>query len=398
MDSFNLRLIIAWGFFLAFLIVALYIIVVRKLRKMVSGEEEREAPDFVLENIRSTLDQRKEMSRELAMREQLNASILKNLDLGVAIFDRFKVLKTANPMFFSLFNLAETVLGQSIVQWQDTVPELFNFVKELRHHGDTKEDDIRIPLRGRTVQMRAVPVGETAPEGSGGFLVIAEDITDIESAKMQLELKKRLEIIGEMSAGIAHEFRNALSTVKGYAQMIQTEPDRNLVQEHVRHILSEVDDINTVVNQFLLYAKPLQVVRQLVTGGEISEDIAEQFPEGKHRLRVEIPDDIQLQTDRVLLKQCLVNIIRNSFQHSAENETVQVVAEQTANHIRISIRDNGTGMEPETLKRAVVPFFTTRKDGTGLGLALCEKIVSKLGGTMTIDSAPEIGTTVVIEI
>ncbi len=393
-----MKVLVAWGFFLAFVIISIYIIIIKKLKKVVRGEEEREAPDFVLENIRHTLDQRNALFHELEIREKLNEIILNNLAIGVAVFDKFKILKSANPMFRKLFHLPEEKLNQSIVQFQEESPELFQFVRQLKDTGTGKGQKGQTTVRGRIVRLHSTPVSELL-SGKGGYLLLAEDITDIEAAKNQLELKKRLEIIGEMSAGLAHEFKNSLSTLKGYAQMIENESQSGTIGKYTARILSEVEDINGVVNQFLLYAKPLQPEIEAVSVSSFQEEILDTFPDLKNIIEItSAPENLILKTDRSLLKQCLVNLIRNSLEHIPNNGTIRISIENKKNGIRITVRDNGSGMDRETLERARVPFFTTRKDGTGLGLAICEKIISRLGGNMTIDSAPDVGTTVEISL
>ncbi len=395
MNEFQLRIMLAWGLFLTFIVIAFFIIVVRKLRKVVSGEDERETPDFVLENIRNTLAQRKQMSETLQQRETLNAIILQHVDLGIAIFDRFKVLKSANPMFLNLFQLNEQSLGQSIVQWQDVSPLLFGFLKDLKWQPQHKESSASWEIGERCIQVRAVQV-DAVDSGVQGYLVIAEDTTEMEAAKRQLELKQRLEMLGEMSAGLAHEFRNALSTLKGYAQMIRSESTDNL-HEHARQILTEVDEMDQLVGQFLLYAKPLQIHPEEFTGLELKADIRPLIPLSDERVDLDIPDTLSLNTDRRLLRQCLDNLIRNSIEHMEDGHSrIQISAARNGRRLSISIRDEGSGMDNETLERACIPFFTGRPDGTGLGLAICEKIVIRLGGTLKLDSAPGAGTTVTI--
>ncbi|NOY23006.1 MAG: hypothetical protein GXO70_05810 [Acidobacteria bacterium] len=396
MNGFNLKVMAAWIFFSAFVIISVYIIVIKKLKRVVRREGEREAPDFVLENIRHTLDQRKALFHELEVREKLNEIVLNNLAIGVAVFDKFKLLKSANPMFRKLFHLSEQNMNQSIVQFQKPSPELFQFVRELKNTGSGKDQIDQTSVRGKIIKLHATPVRELLG-GKGGYLVLAEDITNIEAAKSQLELKKRLEIIGEMSAGLAHEFRNALSTLKGYAQMIENESPPSPVAEHNAQILSEVEDINSVVNQFLLYAKPLQPNLQIISGTSLLDDILDSFPDIHNVLEVRvIPEDLSFKTDRTLLKQCLTNLIRNSREHLSPDGMIHVHLEKPGKNIRITVQDNGSGMDTTTLEHSLVPFYTTRKDGTGLGLSLCEKIVSRLGGSINIESEPGVGTTVVL--
>jgi len=179
--------------------------------------------------------------------------------------------------------------------------------------------------------------------------------------------------------------------------MIENESPPSIIAQHNTQILSEVEEINNVVNQFLLYAKPLQLNLQIVSGATIREDILLTFPDLQNILEITvIPDDISFKTDRTLLKQCLINLIRNSREHLAGTGRIHVHIEKLKGSIRIAVQDNGSGMDAQIVEHALVPFYTTRKDGTGLGLSLCEKIVSRLGGSITIESATDVGTTVVL--
>ena len=394
MSQFDLRLLVGWGFFLAFIIIAIYAIVVKKLRNMATEDHLKEAPDFMLENIRGTLHQRREMSRELERKEQLNDEILRQIDIGIAILDGMKVVRSVNPRFLSLFNLAPDTVGKSIMSWKDQVPALFDFVRALQAHSTDTVTPTDITYRGAAIRLRSVQMQlET-----GGYLVLAEDVTEIEAAKRQLELKKRLEILGEMSAGIAHEFKTGLSTLMGYTQMILASGEQpGDTVEHAEHILDEARTMNLMVDRFLLFAKPLETSETAFSGKDLSEDIQRISENVKHDIDCDIDPDCTLTTDRVLLRNCLDNLIRNSIQHfSDETGKVRITAETQQDRTVITVVDNGPGMDEETLKKASIPFFTTRNDGTGLGLAICEKIITRLGGTLTIASAPGAGTTVTI--
>lgn len=395
MNQFELRIVLAWGLFLTFLVIAFFVIIVRKLRKAVIGQDERETPDFVLENIRNTLAQRQQMSETLQQRETLNAIILQHVDLGIAIFDRFKVMKSANPMFLKLFQLAETATGESIVQWKEQAPSLFRFIRDLKWEARQAEYTAHWENRNRSLRVRAVQV-DAMESGVQGYLLIAEDTTEMETAKRQLELKQRLEMLGEMSAGLAHEFRNALSTLKGYAQMIRSESTDDL-NEHASRILTEVDEIDQLVGQFLLYAKPLHVQPESFSGSDLKADLRPLISLPDERVELDIPDALSFHTDRRLLRQCLDNLIRNSIAHMDDSDSrLQITATKSENRLIITVRDEGTGMDNDTLSRACIPFFTGRTDGTGLGLAICEKIIIRLGGAMRLDSAPGAGTSVTI--
>lgn len=394
MSQFDLRMLVGWGFFLAFIIIAVYAIIVKKLRNMSAEDHLKEAPDFMLENIKGTLHQRREISLELERKEQLNAEILRQIDIGIAILDGMKVVRSVNPRFLSLFNLAPDTVGKSIMNWKEQVPLLFDFVRSLQPHPTETVSPMDITYRGCSIRLRSVRMQlET-----GGYLVLAEDVTEIEAAKRQLELKKRLEILGEMSAGIAHEFRNGLSTLMGYTQMILASGEQpGDTVEHAEHILEEARTMNLMVDRFLLFAKPLETSETTFTGEELAEDIQRISDNVKHHIDCSIDPTCTLTTDRVLLRNCLDNLVRNSIQHFTDDTgQVRISAEKTRGRTVITVVDNGPGMDGETLKKAAIPFFTTRNNGTGLGLAICEKIITRLGGTLLIQSAPGAGTTVTL--
>jgi len=400
MSHFDLRLLVAWGFFLAFIVIAVFAVVVKKLRNSFREDAIREAPDFMLENIRETLDQRRQLSAEMERREQLNAAILRQIDIGIAILDPLKILKSANPQFLSLFSLSQEVIGKSIVHLQDDAPQLFQFLRELKSNMTDSSAPVDATIHGRSIRMRSVPMSADSG-GISGYLVVAEDVTEMEAAKQELELKKRLEMLGEMAAGLAHEFRNGLSTLLGYAQMIAGSSDgKDGVQQHAEHIVREARTMNTLVDRFLLFAKPLDVHRQSMTGSDLQQDVTAIAEKAGHPVETDIPETLALETDRVLLGNCLDNLVRNSVQHfSGEaDHHIRVVARQLPAAVEILVIDDGPGMDRDTLKRACIPFFTTRSEGTGLGLAICEKIITRLGGKMHIASAPGAGTTVTVTI
>ncbi len=398
MSAMKLKILLGAGFFITVVIVLLFFGIIKKMKKFASGEEEKEAPDFVLENIKKSLSEKKLIKEELKKSEGMSAAILKNIDIGIGIFDRFKVLKNANPIFFTLFEIDENTLNKSITVTKESNKVFYQYIKSLKYSDSLKPVSGKIELPDKILETRYFPVNEKQ-FGMNGFLVTVNDITDIEKTKKQLELKKRLEVMGEMSAGIAHEFKNSLSTLKGYSQMIEEKSENSSVKKYANKILKEVEDINSVVNSFLLYAKPLNPEITEITANDIKEIIKTNFRKEKSNIKLKASENFKINSDLVLLKQCIVNIIKNSLEAiSNEKPQITVRLKKTENGGKLIFTDNGVGMSEDTISKIFIPFFTTKETGTGLGLALCEKIVSELNGKISITSKKGEGTTVTIEL
>jgi signal transduction histidine kinase len=398
MSAMKLKILLGAGFFITVAIVLLFFGIVKKMRKFATGEEEKEAPNFVLENIKKSLSEKKLIKEELKKSEGMSAAILKNIDIGIGIFDRFKVLKNANPIFFTLFEINKNALNQSITLAKETNKVFYQYIKNLKYNDSLKPVSEKIELAEKILETRYFPVNEKE-FGMDGFLVTVTDITDIEKTKKQLELKKRLEVMGEMSAGIAHEFKNSLSTLKGYSQMIEEKSENTYVKKYANKILKEVEDINSIVNSFLLYAKPLHPEITEITANDIKEIIKTNFRKEKRHIKLKTSENFKIKSDPVLLKQCIVNIIKNGFE-AIDNKEPQIIVKlkQTETGGKLIFTDNGKGMSENTISKIFIPFFTTKEGGTGLGLALCEKIISELNGKISITSQKNEGTKVTIEL
>jgi len=398
MSTLKLKILIGSVFFVTVILVLLFIQTIKKMRKLRKGEEVKEAPNFVLENIKKSLSERNLIKEELKKSEGMGAVILKNIDLGIGIFDELKILKNANPMFLNLFNLKNEYVNKSITLLKDSHSVFYNFIKTLRYNHNLKPVIQKVILENKILEIRTIFLSENE-FGMKGFLIIADDVTEMEKTKKQLELKERLEVMGEMSAGIAHEFKNSLSTLKGYSQMIEGKAEIDSVKKYASKILKEVDDINAVVNSFLLYAKPIHTEISEINAKDIQTIIKNSFRNKTNVIKLKASQNFSVNSDPVLLKQCIVNIIKNSLEScELRSPEILVKLKKTETGAKLIFKDNGKGMGEDTISKVFIPFFTTKDAGTGLGLALCEKIVSELGGKISIDSEKNIGTTVEIEL
>jgi len=207
-----------------------------------------------------------------------------------------------------------------------------------------------------------------------------------------MRMRENLASLGEMSAGIAHEFKNSLATISGYAQMLTSEGQIEVVHDFARKIESETGNLARVVTDFLAFARPQALRTEPVPVRAVVENCARDCSVDLHA--EDVPAELALMGDPTAMRQAFSNLLRNSAE-AARNGTpvrVQVAVESDEQGARLTITDNGRGIPQDQLGKIFIPFFTTKAQGTGLGLALVHRIVTEHGGTIAVSSG-EWGTT-----
>jgi signal transduction histidine kinase len=180
-----------------------------------------------------------------------------------------------------------------------------------------------------------------------------------------------------MSAGLAHEFKNAIATLQGYAQLLENE-----------ELLNEVRSLSSMVTAFLNFARPQPLHFEDVSLKELVEDCGTEL-----KLTLDLDESI-VRADERMLRQAILNILRNAVEAIPEHGSVFVkVQNQT-----IEIRDTGPGIPADHLSKIFIPFFTTKPTGHGIGLALAHRIITEHGGTLTAANAPEGGAVFTIRL
>ncbi len=400
MDIERLKSVATIGFIVAAVLVILFVFVIRKLKEKLQVKPIKEPDDAFYLNLKSALEKQQALNREVKLREEFQKAILDNISVGVAVFDKFKKIRNANRFFENLFGLKGDYVGKTLIDLN--FPEKFHlFVKSLNFSMLFKPFETEIKDGDKTYQVRVSKIDYY--RGIEGFLLLVNDITELETAKKRLEVKNRLEYIGEMSANMAHEFKNSLTTVKGYAQMISAKAENESnekIKGFAEKMIKEIETINEVVNKFLLYAKPLSLNEEEIDAKEFCRELGETFSRfGFLEFSIK-PQHIKFQGDKILLRQCLSNLILNAVEsvENTESPKVKVSVTQENSSVVISVKDNGKGIKKEDLSKIFIPFFTTKKNGTGLGLAICEKIVARHNGTLEVISEENKGTEVIIRL
>jgi PAS domain S-box-containing protein len=233
-----------------------------------------------------------------------------------------------------------------------------------------------------------------------GLVIIGRDITSLRQAEERLSRTEKLSVVGELSASVAHEIRNPLTSLKGFVQLLQMEDDKH--QDYYQIMLDELNRINHIVGELLLLAKPqhlkyTQMAIQKVLNDVISL-LAVEATLYNVQIEVDFPkEDIIIECEPNQLKQLFINVIKNSIEASQNDSTISIsLVRIEQDKISITVKDNGCGISKELLEKIGEPFYSSKEKGTGLGLTVSFKIVQSHNGTINFDS--EIGTGTLVNI
>ena len=258
---------------------------------------------------------------------------------------------------------------------------------------------------------KTIPVGYSStrlrgPDGRGdGWIITIQDLSQIKKMEEKVRQNEKMAAIGEMAAGIAHEFRNPLAAVSGSAQFLAHELTGNPIHQRLMNIIiRESDRLNKSISDFLQFSKPTTPEKNWFSlNGLLDEalEILEKNSAWKERLEIirDFPATTDCWGDASLLKQVLINIIDNALHAPGEQRgeiwlsVRETVSSAGAEFIILTIADNGPGIAENLLDKIFHPFFTTREDGTGLGLSIVHQIVTSHGGSIDVESVPSKGTT-----
>ena len=342
-----------------------------------------------------TLLQRREQAGRVRELERFQAKLLDNLPDGLLTLDESGVVRGANPSALALLG-GDDLLGR---RW-DELPlnQSLNpaFGQRSMKNG-SDEYGGQYAYADRHLEILAVPLNRDGRD-AGERLVLIRDRTAIKKLEESLQEAERLAAIGRLAASVAHEIRNPLSALRGFAQyfaqkLVGREPE----QSYADTMVSEADRLNGVITDLLFLAKPRQPCKKRVNLLALIEDVRTLIKTDleRHGVEMKAVPAAEPFADVDLLKQCLLNLAMNALQAAPSRDGWLVVGSETGeNGTVVYVADNGTGMNAQQRRRALEPFFTTRKDGSGLGLAIVHRIVRDHGGSLDIVSEPDGGTRV----
>ena len=292
---------------------------------------------------------------------------------------------------------SDTVVGSTSAElglWPeaDNYQETYNLLME---QGFLNNHEVRFTVRGR-VHTCLLSSRKIIIDHEPGWLHIVTDITEKKRLDAELARLDSLNLVGEMAASIGHEVRNPMTTVRGYLQLFQRKPEFCSHSERLATMIEEIDRANAIITEFLSLAKNKNT--KLVQGN-LNTVVQTLYPLMQadalrmgHQLEVSsavIPDTV---FDEAEIRQLILNLFRNAMDAMDLFGIARIRTYCTDDAVVLEVSDTGKGIPPEIRDKLGTPFFTTKENGTGLGLAVCYRVAQRHGATIGIDSSPA-GTT-----
>lgn len=413
------------------IVAAILLIVV--LRKFLGAGREREssppsvtdsAQSFVTASMQGVIERLRAQEKELARlhllaqeraqeSERLTEEVTRNMPTGLLLVNATGSIGTTNPAAEEALGIRplryrsyKEILGadsELTAMLSDCLNEGRTFqrgeVEHLTHAGEVRRLGVTIsPIyrTGRTAAVRARLTDSPVERKVSGALCLMSDLTELVALQKQIRWKENLAALGEMSAGIAHEFKNALATISGYAQMIRSEAKPGDIRDSSQRILDQTRALAHVVTEFLRFAKPLEICYEPVAVRPLVERVAEELREGLPGCEVHCEGVFEeIPGDEPLIRQALVNLTRNAAEaaravagtpHVSISGTIEDLGNRKWQ--RIAVADNGAGIPEHDLPKIFLPFYTTKSEGTGLGLAVVQKVALQHGGSIEARNRP----------
>jgi len=249
------------------------------------------------------------------------------------------------------------------------------------------------------IAMVALLTHQLAAATRGQYRQYVETAAKLEIAEAAARRSERLAALGQLTAGLAHELRNPLGTVKASAELLgrNLPPENEIARELAGYITTEVDRTNSLVTRFLDFARPLAVRRAEGDLNQTADAAIAALTRSPSAPGIEIhrnysPDIPRFAFDSELMERVFYNLLLNAAQASPEGGTVTVKTRPLPGAVEASVIDRGSGINPANRESIFNPFFTTKPDGVGLGLAIVSKIVDEHGGRIEVESEPGAGS------
>jgi signal transduction histidine kinase len=392
------------------------------------GRKSRDEGEFVLETFQSVVAQLQTQRKELQLLSaqaseradsavKFSERIIASVPSGLIAFDSNGRSMVINAPGLALLEFEGQALGRPITVLLRNIPQLALMVEECLQTGRLYRREIiqTVALNGTTRRLGGTiaPIDLSPDRGARGALCLLTDITEVTELREQVALKRNLESLGEMSAGLAHEFKNAIATLHGYVQLLQNLDLDERGQTAASSLLNEVRNLSEMVTAFLNFARPQPLQMEDVSLSElIPECLAELktlYDERRVDLIVSAAETASLpevRADERMLRQAVLNLLRNAAEAVPEDKAARTVKLRGLREVDreghewalIEIEDSGEGVPQSDLQRIFIPFFTTKEKGHGIGLALAHRVITEHGGTLVASSKPSAGATFTIRL
>ncbi len=336
---------------------------------------------------------------ELNESVRLMRGILSSMSSGVVLLSREGRIKLINRQgAWILGHGHEDLVGKKLVE---VVPEAAAFAGV--RVGSYDEITVRTP-DGNTV-----PIGFTSSYYSGGegeqegIIVVYQDLTELKTLHAELMNKERFAAMGRVVAGVAHEIRNPLFGISAIGQIFERDLTDPAHLELTRALLAETKRLNQLVEELLIYGRPMKLRREETDLRVLWEEVLDLHRDEHRRKGITVSGDYAVRHpvayfDPFQIRQVFLNLLRNAIEAAPDGGSIDITMLLADNFLLFRVADTGSGIPAQNLDHVFDLFYTTKPKGTGLGLAICRKIMEDHGGDITIESTEGRGTTVTIKL
>ena len=340
---------------------------------------------------------------QLQESERRYNSLVENSPDGIMLLDLDGHILNSNPSLEKMSGYtskeATNTTSFQIVEKQ-FLKRTLNCFEETKKGIPQKCESAIIHKQGHSVRVKLISIPHMIDGMIQGVIVIVEDITELKETEDLLRRSEKLTAVGELAAGVAHEIRNPLTSLKGFGNLLYSTSEDEKSREFLQIMLSEIDRINFIVSEFMLLARPqekefaesdlislLRHVVSLLKTQAILKDIV-------IRTQYEF-DQFNIICEENQIKQVFVNVLKNAIEAMPSGGIITLkVTKNEALEAVISITDQGIGIPDHQLTRIGEPFYTLKENGTGLGLMVSFNIIENHNGRMHLTSKEGEGTTV----
>ncbi len=325
-------------------------------------------------------------------------ALVKNMPIGIIALDGSGQIVTCNEKAQAVLNVTyRDALGKEAAE---ILPRpLKNLLEELPAQGGLLERDIKLTSPEGKDQILEIIAAGLMDEGiPAGKILLVHDATAIRELEKEVSRSRHLTSIGSLAAGVAHEIRNPLSSIKGFAVYLKEKLSGNIEDKKTAEVMiQEVERLNRVISQLIEFARPLELKKERTRFADLVRHtvklIDAEAQKNKITIDMEIDPDVPLiEVDPDKIKQVLLNIFLNSLAAMKRGGKLVIIILPGKSYLSIIISDTGMGIEKTDLPRIYDPYFTSKPAGTGLGLAVVQKIMEAHGGHINVESTAGQGT------
>jgi PAS domain S-box-containing protein len=346
------------------------------------------------------------MNEELKYYKEYNDNIMASINSGMIVVDLYARVTTFNQQAADIFKLPSgAVLGKTLTEFSELQPLAELLQRTMETGNNIHRDEIVVKVEGT----KEVPLSlstsllHSQTSRTNGAIAIFNDLSRTKSLEERVKHSEKLAVLGEMAAVMAHEIRNPLNAIAGFAQLLQTKVDQaDPRRKYVDIVTQEAFRIDTLISDILDFVHQKKASNNEVSLEELVDRVLAAKSDLARKKEVALIKKAAANTpaimgDAVRLERILLNLVNNAIDAMEQPGAITIKTERLESDqgpmASIIVQDDGCGIPPENLEAIFKPFFTTKSAGTGLGLAIIQKIVEEHRGKIAVKSEIGKGTT-----